>query len=87
VIEIADSFLNYDRDVKLPLYAEANISHYWIFNLVANQLETYSEPFQDSENNCDYRFKRIFLANQSVELPLPSSPSFDLSKVFSLRKF
>jgi len=87
MIEIADSSLNYDREVKLPLYAEANIYHYWIFNLVANQLETYSEPFEDSENNCDYRLKRIFLANQSVELPLPSSPSLDLSKVFSLRKF
>ncbi len=82
VIEIADSSLNYDRDIKMPLYAEAEISHYWIFNVVANQLEAYSEPYQDQQTNFGYRCKRIFLANQSVEIPLPSSPSLDLSNIF-----
>ncbi|BAY30782.1 hypothetical protein NIES2107_26300 [Nostoc carneum NIES-2107] len=82
VIEIADSSLDYDRNVKMPLYAEAEIPHYWIFNLVAKQLEAYSEPYQDSQGNFGYRFKRIFLANQSVELPLPLSPTLDLAAVF-----
>jgi Uma2 family endonuclease len=82
VIEIADSSLNYDRDIKMPLYAEAEISHYWIFNVAANQLEAYSEPYQDQQTNFGYRCKRIFLANQSVEIPLPSSPSLDLSNIF-----
>ncbi|KOP24873.1 hypothetical protein AMR41_15655 [Hapalosiphon sp. MRB220] len=82
VIEIADSSLDYDRDIKMPLYAEAEIAHYWIFNVVNNQLEAYSEPYKDSQNNFGYRFKRIFLANQSVELPLASSPLLDLSAVF-----
>lgn len=82
VIEIADSSLDYDRDVKMPLYAEAEISHYWIFNVVANQLEAYSEPYQDTQNNFGYRFKRIFLANQSVELPLSSSPLLNLASIF-----
>ncbi|WP_315791990.1 Uma2 family endonuclease [Fischerella sp. JS2] len=82
VIEIADSSLDYDRDVKMPLYAEAEISHYWIFNVVTNQLEAYSEPYKDSQNNFGYRFKRIFLANQSVELSIASPPLLDLSAVF-----
>lgn len=82
VIEISDSSLDYDRNVKIPLYAEAEIPHYWIFNLVAKQLEAYSEPYQDSQGNFGYRFKRIFLANQSVELPLPLSPTLDLAAVF-----
>ena len=38
VIEIADSSLTYDREVKLPLYAEALISNYWILNLPENKL-------------------------------------------------
>ncbi|MFM7370824.1 MAG: Uma2 family endonuclease, partial [Sphaerospermopsis kisseleviana] len=33
LIEISNSTLKYDREVKLPLYAEAGISDYWIFNL------------------------------------------------------
>lgn len=45
VIEISASSLSYDQDVKLPLYAEAGISDYWIFNLRENQLEVYSEPY------------------------------------------
>ncbi len=34
VIEIANSSLEYDQTVKLPLYAEAAIAEYWIFNRV-----------------------------------------------------
>lgn len=63
------------------MYAEAEIFHYWIFNVVANQVEAYSEPYKDAQGTFGYRFKRIFLANQSVELPLASSPSLDLSSV------
>jgi Uma2 family endonuclease len=40
VMEVASSSLDYDREVKLPLYAEAGISHYWIFNLYDRHLET-----------------------------------------------
>lgn len=35
VIEVADLSLKYDQEVKLLLYAEAGISDYWIFNLIA----------------------------------------------------
>ncbi len=81
-IEIADSSLNYDQEVKIPLYAEAGISDYWIFNLVANHLEAYSEPYQELQGNFGYSVKRIFLPNQSVSLPSFSDLSLDLSKVF-----
>jgi len=82
VIEIADSTLKYDREVKLPLYAEAGISDYWIFNLVKNQLETYTEPYQDSQGNFGYTVKRIVLPNQAIALPCFPDLSLDLSKVF-----
>jgi Uma2 family endonuclease len=48
VIEVSDSSLDYDQVVKIPLYAKARISHYWIFNLFDNHLECYSEPYQDT---------------------------------------
>ncbi len=44
VIEVADSSLDYDRTVKLSLYAEAKIPLYWLFNLPDRCLEVYSEP-------------------------------------------
>lgn len=82
VIEIADSTLKYDRDVKLPLYAEAGISDYWIFNLVENHLEAYSEPYQDLQERFGYSSKRIVLPNRAIALPSFPDLSLDLTKVF-----
>ena len=44
VIEVADSTLSFDRNIKAPLYAAAGISEYWIVNLVDDRLEIYSQP-------------------------------------------
>jgi len=82
VIEISDSSLSYDQEVKLPLYAGAGISDYWIFNLVENHLEVYSEPYQDLQGKFGYGMKRIILPNQAIALPCFPDLSLDLSKVF-----
>ncbi|MBD2626722.1 Uma2 family endonuclease [Trichormus variabilis] len=82
IIEISNSTLKYDQDVKLPLYAEAGIADYWIFNLIKYCLECYSEPYQDSQGNFDYRRKLILLPNESVKLPSFPDLVLDLSKVF-----
>jgi len=82
VIEIADSTLKYDQETKLSLYAEAGIPDYWIFNLVKNYLENYSEPYQDSQGNFGYTVKRIVLPNQASALSCFPDLSLDLSKVF-----
>ncbi|HAX87473.1 MAG TPA: hypothetical protein DCY91_14715, partial [Cyanobacteria bacterium UBA11370] len=68
VIEIADSTLKYDREIKLPLYAEAGISDYWLFNLVNNHLEAYSKPYQELQGSFGYSVKQIVLPNQSIPL-------------------
>ena len=81
VIEIADSSVNYDQKVKLPLYAEAGISNYWIFNLVENCLEFYSEPYQ-VQDKFGYRRKLIILSNETVTLPNFPDLSLNLSKIF-----
>ena len=46
IAEVADSSLNYDRTVKLPLYAEAGIPEAWLFNVVAAQIERHTAPRQ-----------------------------------------
>ena len=82
VIEVADSSLKYDQEVKLALYAEARISNYWIFNLVTNCLEAYSEPYQDQHGNFGYAHKHIFLPNSIVTLPCFPELSLNLTEVF-----
>lgn len=82
VIEVADSSLKYDRELKLPLYAEYGIVHYWIFNLLDNSLETYAEPYQKTQGDCNYRLQRILSANEAIALPSFPDLSLDLSKIF-----
>jgi Uma2 family endonuclease len=82
VMEVADSGLAYDQDVKIPLYAQAGIHDYWIFNLFDNHLECYSEPYLDNQGKYGYLNKRIVLPNQVIALPCFPDLLLDLNKVF-----
>ena len=82
IIEVADSSLKYDQEVKLFLYSEAGISDYWIFNLMDYYLECYSDPYQDLQGKFGYRHKSIILPNESVKLPSFPKLILDLTKVF-----
>ncbi len=44
VIEVADSSLDADRDVKGPLYASSGVPEYWLVNLVDEVVEVYTDP-------------------------------------------
>jgi Uma2 family endonuclease len=44
IIEVADSSLEYDRDVKGPAYAAAGIPEYWLADLNANVVWRHSLP-------------------------------------------
>ncbi|MBC6419386.1 MAG: Uma2 family endonuclease [Prochloron sp. SP5CPC1] len=82
VIEIADSSLHYDRQIKLPLYAAAGITDYWIVNLLENQLESYQKPFQKQQGDYDYSKRQIFLPHNTITLPGFGSLALDLNLVF-----
>ena len=44
VIEVADSSLRRDRELKLPHYAAAGIPEVWIANVRARQVEAFQDP-------------------------------------------
>jgi Uma2 family endonuclease len=82
IIEISDKTIDYDQTIKLSLYAEAGIYHYWIVNLPARQLELYSQPYQNGQNKFSYLSKLISLSNQSVTIPGFEDALLDLSRLF-----
>jgi Uma2 family endonuclease len=43
VIEVADTSVEHDRDVKIPLYARAGIPEVWLVNLPADRIEVYQD--------------------------------------------
>jgi Uma2 family endonuclease len=44
IIEVSDSTLEYDRQIKVPLYARAGVPEVWIVNLADERIETYADP-------------------------------------------
>jgi len=44
LIEVADRSAEFDREVKLPLYARAAVPEVWLVHLPSQQVETYREP-------------------------------------------
>lgn len=47
-VEVANTSLDYDRKVKLALYARSGIPEVWIVNLSAGEVEVYRSPVADS---------------------------------------
>lgn len=44
IIEVSDTTLTYDREVKIPSYAACGIPEAWIINIVDRCVEVYREP-------------------------------------------
>ena len=66
VIEIANSSLDYDRRVKVPLYAAAGISEYWLVNLQEDKIEVYREPTTPALGTPYYRQRQISSVQDTV---------------------
>jgi Uma2 family endonuclease len=82
VIEVSDSSLGYDREVKLPLYAEAIIKDYWLFNLPDRCLEAYSEPYPLAPGRFGYLNRRIVPPDGQIALPPFPEAVLQLASVF-----
>jgi Uma2 family endonuclease len=63
LMEIGDSSLAYDRDVKCPLFARNRIIQFCLLNLQARELEDYRDPSAGG-----YRDKKTYTEDQSFNL-------------------
>jgi Uma2 family endonuclease len=64
IAEVSDSTLADDRNIMLPMYAEAGISEFWIVNLVDECLEVYRDPQPDGT----YRERRVLRRGESTDI-------------------
>ena len=72
VLEVSDSTLGYDRRLKLPLYAEAQILEVWIVNLVDDLIEVYRQP----ENGAYQEMFRVYAGDELTAVSFPNT-TFD----------
>ncbi len=61
LVEVADSSLYYDVNVKLPHYAAVGIPETWIVNLQDDQVEAHTEPSSEG-----YRASRIYRIGDTI---------------------
>lgn len=64
VIEVADSSIEYDREIKALLYAEGQIPEYWIVDLTTNQVFVFQNP-----KNGQYRNISILTTEDVIKIP------------------
>ena len=64
VIEVSDSTLRHDREVKLPRYAAAGIPEAWIIDVEARRLDVFRQP-----TGGGYAQERRYRPDDEVSLP------------------
>ncbi|MEG4247497.1 Uma2 family endonuclease [Microcoleus sp. Pol10D4] len=47
IIEVADSSLTFDREIKAKIYARSGIADYWVLNVGDRQLHVFREPTEN----------------------------------------
>ncbi|PSB35864.1 Uma2 family endonuclease [filamentous cyanobacterium Phorm 46] len=77
LVEVSDSTVDFDRDVKVPNYSRSGIQEVWLWDLEANCLEVYRQPSQNG-----YSLMLKFWCDQQVA-PL-AFPEFEVSVDFIL---
>ena len=71
LIEVADSSLEYDRDVKIPLYATSGISEVWLVDIYEQVIIVYRYP---SENG----YSDIQTLSRGEKLSIQTFPELNL---------
>lgn len=72
IIEVADSSVEYDRVVKMPLYAQAGIPEMWLVNLPKDTIEIYTQPLGET-------YREIRLVKRGESLTAKTISSFALT--------
>ncbi|HCQ21700.1 MAG: Uma2 family endonuclease [Aphanizomenon sp.] len=62
LIEVTDTIVKYDREVKIPLYAEANIPEIWLLDVNQEVVEVYQNPLQGVYQNAEKLVKNQVLS-------------------------
>ncbi|MCO6480340.1 MAG: Uma2 family endonuclease [Phaeodactylibacter sp.] len=69
IIEVADTSLAYNREVKLPQYAESGVPEFWLVNLTENVIEVHWQPMGN-----DYKFRELLRTEDVIR-----AKNFDLA--------
>jgi Uma2 family endonuclease len=72
IIEVADSSLTFDREIKAKIYARSGIADYWVLNVNERQLHVFREPAVDGYQS------EVILAETASISPI-EFPAFNIA--------
>ena len=76
LIEVSDTTIKYDREIKVPLYAENNIVEVWLVNLNETCLEVYRQPKGNGYENV-----QTFKKGETVTIQAFPNVSFNVDEI------
>lgn len=77
LIEVADSTLKYDREVKAIIYAKASIPELWIANIEAQVFEVYRQPSETG-----YQQVQIYGKGEIINLLMLPNVAIAVNDIF-----
>lgn len=77
IVETSDKTLDFDRNVKIPLYALACIPEVWIINLIQDEIEMYSQP-----NGKMYNLVKTFKRGEIVKSEILPEILLEVNEIF-----
>lgn len=77
LIEVSDSTIVYDREVKIPLYAEANIIEVWLVDINEQIVEVYQQP-----TAAGYQDMQKFASGQTLSIKTFPDVNINLNEIF-----
>ena len=76
IVEVSHSTVEYDRDVKTPLYAEAGIPELWLVNLDEDYIDGLSDPVGSG-----YRTVRRYVHGDRIAPALLPDAALEVSEI------
>ncbi|MFN6498249.1 MAG: Uma2 family endonuclease [Nostoc sp. DedQUE01] len=77
LVEVADSTIEYDREEKIPLYAEANIIEVWLVDIKEEIVEIYQQP-----TAAGYQLMQKFASSQTLSIPCFPDVNITVNEIF-----
>ena len=76
VVEVADTTLRYDLDIKRPSYARAGVAELWIVDVDRREVHVFREP------GLDYSLYRVLNAGSALAIAALGDDGFAVSALF-----
>jgi Uma2 family endonuclease len=74
LVEVADTTLRYDTEIKLPLYARHGVAEVWVLDLAGGVLQRHRQPAGGR-----YAHGELLAQPGAIDLPLPPGGRLDVS--------